>query len=210
MKRLCLRSVALLALTGAACVGRSAPASAPYYKAPAYLPPVYNWTGFYIGANGGGGFGYSKWDIDQLVQSDRWARRRHARLQLPDRPCRARRRRRHRLGGMKGSTTGGCPAGCTDQRYLAFDRARTARLRGRPLHAVHHRWRRFRQYPSLDARPCRRSTTNAGWTVGAGLEFAVAPHWTLKAEYLYVDLGKFNCGVGCGAPRRQRVVHRPT
>ena len=24
--------------------------------------PVYNWTGFYIGANGGGGFGYSKWD----------------------------------------------------------------------------------------------------------------------------------------------------
>jgi outer membrane immunogenic protein len=44
------------------------------------------------------------------------------------------------------------------------------------------------------------STTNAGWTVGAGLEFAVAPRWTLKAEYLYVDLGKFNCGIGCGAP----------
>jgi outer membrane immunogenic protein len=43
------------------------------------------------------------------------------------------------------------------------------------------------------------SATNAGWTAGAGLEFAVAPRWTLKAEYLYVDLGKFNCGVGCGA-----------
>lgn len=43
------------------------------------------------------------------------------------------------------------------------------------------------------------SETNAGWTVGAGLEFAVAGNFTLKAEYLYVDLGKFNCGAGCGA-----------
>ena len=25
------------------------------------------------------------------------------------------------------------------------------------------------------------------------------PHWTAKAEYLYVDLGKFNCGAGCAA-----------
>jgi outer membrane immunogenic protein len=43
------------------------------------------------------------------------------------------------------------------------------------------------------------SQTNAGWTVGAGLEFAVAGNFTLKAEYLYVDLGKFNCGIACGA-----------
>ena len=42
------------------------------------------------------------------------------------------------------------------------------------------------------------STTNAGWTLGAGLEFAIAGNWTAKAEYLYVDLGRFNCG-GCGA-----------
>jgi opacity protein-like surface antigen len=25
-------------------------------------------------------------------------------------------------------------------------------------------------------------------------------NWTAKAEYLYVDLGKLSCGVGCGAP----------
>ena len=28
-----------------------------------------------------------------------------------------------------------------------------------------------------------------GWTVGAGAEYAIAPAWSIKAEYLYVDLG---------------------
>jgi outer membrane immunogenic protein len=34
------------------------------------------------------------------------------------------------------------------------------------------------------------SETRAGWTVGGGLEWMFAPHWTVKAEYLYYDLGK--------------------
>ena len=38
----------------------------------------------------------------------------------------------------------------------------------------------------------------AGWTIGGGLEFALAQNWTAKAEYLYVNLGKFNCGLSCG------------
>ncbi|MFG1345588.1 outer membrane protein [Xanthobacter autotrophicus DSM 431] len=33
------------------------------------------------------------------------------------------------------------------------------------------------------------SSTNWGWTIGAGGEFAVTNNWTFKAEYLYVDLG---------------------
>ena len=36
------------------------------------------------------------------------------------------------------------------------------------------------------------SQTKVGWTAGAGIETPVAPRWTLKAEYLYVDLGSFN------------------
>jgi outer membrane immunogenic protein len=32
--------------------------------------------------------------------------------------------------------------------------------------------------------------TRAGWTVGAGGEWMVAPKWSIKAEYLFVDLGK--------------------
>jgi len=32
-------------------------------------------------------------------------------------------------------------------------------------------------------------TTRAGWTLGGGLEWKFAPQWSVKAEYLYVDLG---------------------
>lgn len=34
------------------------------------------------------------------------------------------------------------------------------------------------------------STTRAGWTAGAGGEYALPNGWSLKAEYLYVDLGR--------------------
>jgi outer membrane immunogenic protein len=41
-----------------------------------------------------------------------------------------------------------------------------------------------------DARtPASGSDWRAGWTVGAGVETALAPNWTAKLEYLYVDLG---------------------
>ena len=30
----------------------------------------------------------------------------------------------------------------------------------------------------------------AGWTAGGGLEWMFSPNWSVKAEYLYVDLGK--------------------
>jgi opacity protein-like surface antigen len=35
-------------------------------------------------------------------------------------------------------------------------------------------------------------TTKTGWTIGAGIEWLVAGNWSLKAEYLYVDLGTVN------------------
>ena len=46
------------------------------------------------------------------------------------------------------------------------------------------------------------SNTAVGWTMGAGAEYALGSHWSLKAEYLYVDLGSVsfstvdvgNCG----------------
>ena len=33
------------------------------------------------------------------------------------------------------------------------------------------------------------SHDKAGWTIGAGVEAPLARDWSLKAEYLYVDLG---------------------
>jgi outer membrane immunogenic protein len=40
--------------------------------------------------------------------------------------------------------------------------------------------------------PCGSATssgTNIGWAAGAGVEWMFARNWTIKAEYLYVDLG---------------------
>jgi outer membrane immunogenic protein len=34
--------------------------------------------------------------------------------------------------------------------------------------------------------------TNVGWTLGLGAEFAFAPNWSAKLEYLYVDLANSN------------------
>lgn len=34
-----------------------------------------------------------------------------------------------------------------------------------------------------------------GWALGAGLEYAIAPNWTAKVEYVHYDLGKANFGV---------------
>ncbi len=38
-----------------------------------------------------------------------------------------------------------------------------------------------------------------GWTAGVGVEYAMMAAWSVKLEYLYVDLGKFDCGPTCGA-----------
>jgi outer membrane immunogenic protein len=34
-----------------------------------------------------------------------------------------------------------------------------------------------------------QGTVQSGWTLGAGTEIALAPHWSAKLEYLYVDFG---------------------
>jgi outer membrane immunogenic protein len=47
--------------------------------------------------------------------------------------------------------------------------------------------------------PASGSVWRAGWTVGAGIETVIAPNWTAKLEYLYVDLGNgqvFNVAPG--------------
>jgi outer membrane immunogenic protein len=206
MKRVLFALVGLAALTGTAAAADlpPRPAPAPYYKAPV-MAPIYNWTGFYIGINGGGGFGRSNWDstggfntsgglvggtIGYNYQAGQavfglegdidWA-------------------------NINGTTNNFCPLGCkTSDNWLST-------VRGRLGYAAD----RFMPYVTGGAAfgdikanaPGFVGADNdkAGWTVGAGLEFAVAPNWSLKAEYLYVDLGKFNCGVSCGLTTTNNV-----
>lgn len=37
--------------------------------------------------------------------------------------------------------------------------------------------------------PAKGTITHTGWTVGGGVEFAIRDAWSVKAEYLHVDLG---------------------
>jgi outer membrane immunogenic protein len=41
----------------------------------------------------------------------------------------------------------------------------------------------------------RFEQTLAGWTAGGGVEWLFAPNWSLKAEYLYYDLGRVTFGL---------------
>ncbi len=61
MKKIAFATAATLLLTGAASAADLA--ARPYTKAPAPMVSVYNWTGFYIGVNGGGGWADKSWDI---------------------------------------------------------------------------------------------------------------------------------------------------
>jgi outer membrane immunogenic protein len=46
------------------------------------------------------------------------------------------------------------------------------------------------EHNSADMGGFAETTTRSGWAVGGGIEHMVAPKWTVKAEALYVDLGK--------------------
>ena len=59
MKKL-IAGAALLALSAASALAADLPARMPA-KAPVAVSPAYNWSGWYVGINGGGAWGYSDW-----------------------------------------------------------------------------------------------------------------------------------------------------
>ena len=65
MKRLIILAAATIAVGAAAPAVAADLAARPYTKAPAMIPsPIYDWSGFYIGINGGGGFSHKCWDLE--------------------------------------------------------------------------------------------------------------------------------------------------
>jgi outer membrane immunogenic protein len=184
----------------------AAPARAPAVYVPQVLP-VYNWSGIYLGINGGWGFGTSKWTIP--VQ--------------PGFPTGASGDFNDN-GGVVGGTlgvnwqTGGFVFGAEgDWDYSAINTGTTATicgvtgtcqtgnnwlatLRGRAGYAAD----RVLFYGTAGGAFVNMQTVvngvttthdQAGWTAGAGVEWAFADNWTAKVEYLFVDVGStnFNC-----------------
>jgi outer membrane immunogenic protein len=206
MKRVFLALVGLAALTGtAAAADLPRPAPAPYYKAPVEVQ-VYNWTGFYIGINGGGGFGRSQWDsigssfdisgglvggtVGYNYQFGQAVVGVEGDIDWAD---------------INGTTNTTCPFGCkTNDNWLSTVRGRLGYAADRFMPFVTG-GAAFGDIRASTPGFAGASNTNVGWTAGAGLEFAIAGNWTAKAEYLYVDLGKFNCGISCGAAATDNV-----
>jgi len=195
MKKVFLACAGVLAFAGAAA---AADLSAPYYKAPAYAP-AYSWTGFYIGVNGGGGLGRATWDsvgsfdvsgglvggtVGYNYQFSQVVLGAEGDIDWTD------------INGKTNTVT--CVPGCSvGNSWLATVRGRIGYAADRFLPYVTG-GAAFGNINASSPGLVGASTSNAGWTVGAGIEFAIAGHWSAKAEYLFVDLGRFNCGPNCG------------
>ncbi len=155
------------------------PSRGPVYKA-APAATLFNWTGFYIGAHGGygwgdfggaspeGGFGGGQIGVNyQFAPNWVW--------------------------GVEADVSG---SGVKDDflgASVKTDVFGTARLR------LGYTVDRTMIYGTgglawadtkLNDGLVSNSQTNFGWTIGGGLEYAFAPNWTAKVEYLYADYGR--------------------
>ncbi len=195
--------VAAAALSLASIGAQAADLNRGAYKAPAYSAPVYaNWSGLYVGINGGYGFGKSNWDFPATSPSPKGAL---AGLTLGY---------NYQTGvwvwgiegdvdyaSLKGSTD--CAPGVTCETkdsWLATARARLG-------YAGFNNWLPYitggvagGDIKASDSAFGSATKTKIGYALGAGVEYALWSNWSVKAEYLYVDLGKFDCGIACGAP----------
>jgi outer membrane immunogenic protein len=213
MKKFLYARAAVLALAGTAVVGsasaadlaRKAPPPVPV-KAVSYVP--YNWTGFYAGINGGYAFGRSKWsglpatfDVNGGLVGGQigynWQYGQFVYGLEGD-------------GDWTGQRGNANPALCGG----TFCRTRSdflSTVRGRVGVAMD----RFLPYATggLAVGNIRATVpglagidqTNAGWTVGGGVEYAFFNNWTAKVEYLHADLGKDTCSTQCGLPLGNNV-----
>ncbi|MGA2565990.1 MAG: outer membrane protein [Pseudolabrys sp.] len=211
MKKLLLASAGILALGVVSASAADLPRhQAMPAKAPVYMPsPSYNWTGFYVGINGGGGWGRS--DYSAPLSSGAF----------------------DTSGGLVGGTLGynyqmdnvvfGVEGDIdwSDLHGSAACAGTTCETRNNWLSTVRGRLGysidRFMPYVTGGAAfgDIKTSvagvgdtqTTRAGWTVGGGLEAAIAGPWTAKAEYLYVNLGDAGTAVpGASANFHTNIV----
>jgi len=211
MKRVVLAAAALAVLTmGSANAADMARRPAMVTKAPVYTAPMYNWTGFYAGINGGGGWGHStvtgplssggdfktsgglvggtlgyNYQVGQVVlglEGDiDWA-------------------------NLKGSATCGVGVSCeVKNNWLGTARGRVGYAFGQFLPYVTGGLA-VGDVKTTATGLGSASSTKAGWTIGGGVEAAIAGPWTAKVEYLYVDLQSANAPAGSSTDFHTNLV----
>ena len=209
MKKLVLASVGILALGVASASAADIVRPRPAPPAPAYVQPPFSWTGFYVGINGGGGFGTSEFaaplssgsfDVSGgLVggtlgynwQTGPWVVGLEGDIDW---------------SSIRGSSGCGIGLSCeTRNDWLGTFRGRLGYAMGSFLPYV---------TGGLAVGDVKTSVTGfddtndtqAGWTVGAGIEASLSGPWSAKVEYLYVDLGDSSTALGSDASFKTSVV----
>lgn len=184
MRRVLLASIGLTALL----IGSASAADLPRQqqmvtKAPVYAAPIYNWTGLYVGINGGYAFSDASGGLVGGTLGYNW-------------------QNGNLVFGVEGDLN--WTNLDTDTSFTSVSNSWLGTARARVGVAMD----RFMPYITggaafgnidIAAAPgfSGSEDTKVGWTAGAGVEFALGGNWTAKAEYLYVDLGSADCGVGC-------------
>jgi outer membrane immunogenic protein len=204
MKRVFLAGVsalAVLTVVGAANAADLARRHMPV-KAPVYTAPIYNWSGFYVGINGGGAWGKSNWS-NPLGSSSF-----NANGGLIGGTAGYNWQMGQAVFGLEGDVDwsgikGTGPATClvascqTKNDWLGTFRGRVGYAFDRVLPYV------TGGLAVGDVKATSvlgsASETRAGWTAGAGVEAAITGPLSAKIEYLYADLGSMSCATGvCG------------
>jgi outer membrane immunogenic protein len=206
MKRFTLLACAGLVAAAVATPSLAADLPRPAYKAPISYVAPFSWSGFYVGINGGYGWGdadvsnsfgsfttgtQNGWLIGGTLgynlQTGNWVWGLEGDIDY---------------ALIKGNTSNtlACSAGT-----CKFEDNWFATARGRIGYAF-ERWLPYVTFGGAFAgtkvTPAGGSSstdTAVGWTAGAGIEYAFVGSWSAKIEYLYADLGKTTCGVSiCG------------
>ncbi len=216
MKKFLLGSAALAALVAAPPANAGDILDAP----PAFskYAAVYDWTGLYIGINGGGGWGRVPWTSgpDATVGSTNvssglfggtigYNAQTVSAFVLSTEADIA---WNHINAGIPGTLA---PTACAPLAptncELTSNWLATARLR------LGYAFDRVMPYVTggvsigdltaeIVGQPLgNNSKVNLSWTVGAGIEFVITGPWTAKVEYLHADLSGISCALACdGGP----------
>jgi outer membrane immunogenic protein len=203
MKRFILTACAGLLAAAVASPSFAADLPRPAYKNPVYVAP-FSWSGFYVGINGGYGWGNGSFsDPVAGTFSDRatgWLAGGTLGYNLQTGSWVWGLEGDFDFSTVKATDTAVCGTpGCEIRnRYLATGRGR-----------IGYAWDRWLPFITGGAaygdlkftNPAGLSESHSklGWTAGAGVEYAFMGAWSVKAEYLYVDLGSVTCSpTTCG------------
>jgi outer membrane immunogenic protein len=221
VKKFLLASAALALISATPTLAADLPAKT-YTKAPVYVPPVYNWTGFYIGGHVGGG--WASLGSTEIAPGT---------VSFPIGTAFAKNSMSGFLGGAQGGfnwQTSNLVLGVEGEYSWAdvsgtattvsavngFTSTVTAKTKdyalatGRIGYAADN-WLFFAKgggawdQGSTSGTGVLASgalfdttTTSAnrsGWVVGVGVEWGFAPNWSAKLEYNHIDFGSTNVAV---------------